>query len=162
MSQNSFKPVESQLWKSYSTMFGCTAIGYWQSLKAIANEVIPFLQGADAPYHNADHTLQVLLVGQTILEGCHLQHHNLTPQDWLNAMVALLCHDIGYVRGICPGDDCSAKRYVTGQGDDWVTLSPRSTDASLTPYHVSRGQLFVRHRLAEQPLIDIDVVVRLH
>jgi hypothetical protein len=117
------------------------------------------LQGADAPYHNADHTLQVLLVGQTILEGCHLQHHNLTPQDWLNVMVALLCHDIGYVRGICPGDDCSAKRYVTGQEDDWVTLSPRSTDASLTPYHVSRGQLFVRNRLAEQPLIDIDVVV---
>ncbi|MBD2114670.1 MULTISPECIES: HD domain-containing protein [Cyanophyceae] len=159
MSQNLFKSVESRLWESYSTMFGCTALSYWQSFTTLANEIISYLQGTDAPYHNADHTLQVMLVGQTILAGRYLQHHDLTPQDWLNAMVALLCHDIGYVKGICPGDNKTINHFVTGQGDGWVALSSRSTDASLTPYHVSRSQRFVRHRLAEQSLADVDVVV---
>ncbi|MEA5451214.1 metal-dependent phosphohydrolase [Leptolyngbya sp. CCNP1308] len=159
MSQNLFKSIEGHLWKSYSAMFGCTALGYWQSFATVANEIMPYLEVTDAPYHNADHTLQVMLVGQTILEGRYLQHHDLTPQDWLNVMVALLCHDIGYVRGICPGDDGSINHFITGQEDNWVTLTSRSTDASLTPYHVGRGQRFVRHRLAEQPLIDLDTVV---
>lgn len=159
MSHNLFKSIEDHLWQSYSAMFGCTALGYWQCFATVANEIMPCLQETDAPYHNADHTLQVMLVGQTILEGRYLQHHDLTPQDWLNVMVALLCHDIGYVRGICPGDDGSINHFVTGQEDNWVTLSSRSTDAGLTPYHVGRGQRFVRHRLAEHPLVDLDTVV---
>lgn len=159
MPQNFFKVVNGHLWKGYNTMFGCTALGYWHSFAAIANEIVPCLQVTNAPYHNADHTLQVLLVGQTILEGRYLQHHDLTPQDWLNAMVALLCHDIGYVRGICHGDDCSTNHFMTGRENDWVKLSPRSTDASLAPYHVSRGQMFVTYRLANEHLIDIGTVV---
>ncbi|PSN13907.1 metal-dependent phosphohydrolase [filamentous cyanobacterium CCT1] len=159
MPQQLFETVSRQLWKGYNAMFGCTAPGYWQSFTAIAGEVMPHLQATNAPYHNADHTLQVLLVSQTILEGRHLQHHDLTPQDWLNAMIALLCHDIGYIRGICPGDDCSTNHFITGQENDWVKLSPHSTDAGLTPYHVSRGQRFVCHRLANEPLIDLNTVI---
>ncbi|WP_017299689.1 hypothetical protein [Nodosilinea nodulosa] len=159
MRQNFLEPIENRLQRGYSTMFGCTALGYWYAFIAIANEIGPYLKSTDAPYHNADHTIQVLSVGQTILEGRHLQHHNLTPQDWLNMMVALLCHDIGYVRGICPGDDCSVNRFSTGHGEDWIVLPSRSTDASLTPYHVDRGKMFVSYHLAEHHLLNVDTVV---
>lgn len=159
MPENLFKSIESRLWRGYSTMFGCTALRYWHSFKAMATEIIAYVNITDAPYHNADHTLQVLLVGQTILVGHYLQHHNFTPRDWLNVMIALLCHDLGYVKGICPGDNCSANRFSTGQGDHWITLSPRSTGASLTPHHVSRGQMFVYHHFSEHLLLDIDVVL---
>ena len=46
----------------------------------------------------------VTLVGQDILRG-RLLHHAVQPSDWLHFMFALLCHDVGYVRGVCVGDE---------------------------------------------------------
>ena len=45
----------------------------------------------------------VTLVGQTILRG-RIMVEEVTPEDWLHFTVATLCHDIGYLRGVCPGD----------------------------------------------------------
>src|SRR5258708_36647301 len=65
---------------------------------------------SDAGYHDVNHTIMVTLVGQEILRGRHISYGGITPLDWLNFTVSLLCHDIGYVRGICRGD--SNGRYV--------------------------------------------------
>ena len=47
----------------------------------------------------------VTLAGQAILEGKHLSEGGVTPRAWTHFIIALLCHDIGYVKGICADDD---------------------------------------------------------
>lgn len=112
------------------------------------------IANSDALYHNVDHTVLVTLVGQCLLQGKHLLEGGVTPQDWLHVMIALLCHDIGYVRGVCRQD--SAERIATGIGDETVTLSPGITDAALSPYHVDRSKLFIKERFDQPLFIDID------
>ena len=58
------------------------------------------IANSDALYHDVDHTMMVTLVGQEILRGRHIKTQ-LAPVDWLHYTVATLCHDIGYVRGVC-------------------------------------------------------------
>ena len=62
-------------------------------------------------------------------------------------MISLLCHDIGYVRGVCRGDRDG--HYVSGENGKLVPISAGATDASLTPYHVARSKLFVRERFGK-------------
>ena len=91
----------------------------------------------------------VTLVGQEILRGKHAREGGVTARDWLQVVVALLCHDIGYVRGVCRAD----RGFRCDRGDgSMVDLPEGSTDASLTPYHVDRGQRFVAERFAGESL----------
>src|SRR6202011_2574891 len=101
---------------------------------------------SDAAYHDINHTIMVTLVGQEILRGRHISVGGVTPRDWLHFIVSLLCHDIGYVRGICRGDGNGS--YVTNAAGDKVSLPEGATDASMTPYHVARSKLFVRERFS--------------
>jgi hypothetical protein len=108
---------------------------------------------SDAAYHDVNHTIMVTLVGQEILRGRHISVGGVTPRDWLHFTVSLLCHDIGYVRGICRGDGDG--RYVSNMAGDTVSVPEGSTDASMTPYHVARSKLFVRERFSKA-LIHLD------
>ena len=69
---------------------------------------------SDAAYHDINHTIMVTLVGQEILRGRHISVGSVTPRDWLHFIVSLLCHDIGYVRGVGRGD--ADGQYVTKFG----------------------------------------------
>lgn len=121
----------------------------WTGRLALEN-----IANSDALYHNVEHTIMVSLVGQAILKGKHLCEGGVTPRDWAHFMLALLCHDIGYVRGICVNDeDCLV---ATGTGDDPVALPPGGTDAALAPYHVDRAKLFVRRRFGRTLMTGVD------
>src|SRR5262245_47564896 len=76
--------------------------------------------------------------------------------DWLHFIISLLCHDIGYVRGICRNDKQGC--YVTGNGKETVELEEGATDASLTPYHIERRKLFVCERFAKNRHIEVEVL----
>jgi hypothetical protein len=121
----------------------------WTGRLALEN-----IANSDSLYHNVEHTIMVSLVGQSILKGKHLREGGVTPRDWMHFTRALLCHDIGYVRGICRADRPGL--YATGIGDETVEMSDDGTDASLTPYHVDRSKLFVYERFGKQTLIDVD------
>ncbi len=121
----------------------------WAGRLALENIV-----NSDALYHNVDHTIMVSMVGQAILKGKHLAEGGITPRDWMHFMMALLCHDIGYVRGVCRAD--SGNVYATGTSDHTVELSAEGTDAALTPFHVDRSKLFVRERFEKTLLEDVD------
>jgi hypothetical protein len=99
----------------------------------------------------------VTLVGQEILRGKHITQGGITPRDWLHFMVSLLCHDIGYVRGVCHGDGDG--RYVMNAKGETTELPAGATDAALTPYHVNRSKLFVRERFGKVSLTPIDTLV---
>ena len=112
------------------------------------------ISNSDLLYHNIDHTIMVTLVGQEILKGKHLSEGGVTSGDWLHFIIALLCHDIGYVRGICKNDIGDA--CATGINDETVEISRNGTDAALAPYHVDRGKLFIKERFGQTSFSNID------
>ncbi len=119
----------------------------WAAFLALEN-----ISNSDMLYHNVEHTMLVTAAGQDILIGKHLIEGTVTPEDWLRFLLGLLFHDIGYVRGVCRDD--AFPNFATGSDDLTTTLPPGSTDAALTPYHVSRSQLFVRERFSENHLLS--------
>lgn len=113
------------------------------------------IQRGDAAYHDLGHTIMVTQVGVEILRGQQFLDGGVTPHDWLNTVVALLCHDVGYVHGILPADaDDSADR---GDGAA-VALPPGATGAALTPFHVDRGKAFIRRRFQGHRILDVEQI----
>lgn len=123
----------------------------WSGRMALEN-----IANSDALYHNVEHTLLVTLVGQEILRGKHIREGGVSCEDWMHCMISLLCHDIGYVKGVCRQDQEGV--YATGVGDAVIQLPKGATDASLAPYHVDRGKLFVTERFSGNRLIDAEVI----
>ena len=87
----------------YKRTFGPEEPTYPSILNLVARMALDVIANSDALYHDVQHTMLVTLVGQEILRGQHLEKM-LTPEDWLHFTVALLAHDIGYVRGVCSGE----------------------------------------------------------
>eukprot|EP01028_Stygiella_incarcerata_P012112 TRINITY_DN7281_c1_g3_i1.p1 TRINITY_DN7281_c1_g3~~TRINITY_DN7281_c1_g3_i1.p1 ORF type:complete len:375 (-),score=127.53 TRINITY_DN7281_c1_g3_i1:857-1981(-) len=113
---------------------------------------------SDALYHNAEHTILVTLVGQEILRGKHLKEGGVSPEDWLHFVISLLCHDIGYVKGVCLKDRPKEHLFDSGRDGVMIKIAPGATDAALTPYHVDRGKTFVRERFKDHGLIHADLI----
>lgn len=124
----------------------------WTGRLALEN-----IANSDALYHNVEHTIMVTLVGQAILKGKHLCEGGVTPKDWLLFIIALLCHDIGYVTGVCRADRDG--EFATGVDDQTVKLPPGGTSAAMQPYHVDRSQLFVRERFGGTLFVAVDTDV---
>jgi hypothetical protein len=137
----------------YERTYGTMEPDYPGVIGFVAQLALENIATSDAAYHDVNHTIMVTLVGQEIMRGRHISVGGVTPRDWLHFIISLLAHDIGYVRGICRGDGNGS--YVTNLAGDKVTLPDGATDASMTPYHVARSQLFVRER-AEKALIHLD------
>lgn len=57
-------------------------------------------QASDTPYHNLQHTLQVLRCYNGIMEGWHLSgiEPRLTPRQYELGAIAVLFHDTGYLK----------------------------------------------------------------
>ncbi|MGA9381918.1 MAG: metal-dependent phosphohydrolase [Phormidium sp.] len=140
-------------------IYGKNQPEYKDLVSSITQQTLEAIANCDAPYHNLEHTVQVVLVGQEILYGKHLCQEQISPSEWLNFIVSLLCHDIGYLKGICQQDKLAENTFVTGVDDGSVVLFPTATGASLTPYHVDRSKLFVIENFSDYDLIDLDVVL---
>src|SRR6516165_8395434 len=137
--------------ETYSRIFGSREPQYAAVLDEAARSVIELIANSDALYHDCQHTALVALCLQDILRGRRITRI-VSPEDWLHCMLAALNHDIGYVRGVCPGD--TADRFVIDSAGNTVTPPRGASDAFLTPYHVERGKIFVRDRFAPVPYID--------
>ena len=73
-------------------------------LSRAANEALETLLNCDCPYHDVHHTMLVTDAGLAILAGRQLALGDLQASDWLHAVIAMLYHDIGYIRGLLKGD----------------------------------------------------------
>ena len=91
-----------ELGRNYRAMFGKSDPDHAPVLRATARLALERIAGSDALYHDALHTLFVTDVGQAILRG-RAMVAVVSPRDWLHFTAATLLHDIGYLRGICPG-----------------------------------------------------------
>lgn len=145
-----FESFLAQLRDRYRALFGTHGPDYGAELTAIALPILARLAEGNAPYHTVSHTQQVMEVGQAIVEGKQRVEGSLSALDWLHYQVSLLCHDVGYLRGICVGDQVARDRYSDGQGN-WVDLPATATDAALGPQHVDRGKAFVAEQFRTHP-----------
>ena len=134
--------------------FGDQDTGYGGFVNWMGRLALENIANSDMLYHDVEHTMLVTTVGQQILIGKHLVEGGVTPRDWAHFVAALLCHDIGYVRGVCKLD--TNQRCASGVGDEMIDLPPGSTDAALTPYHVDRSKQFVMERFGGRMLLDMD------
>lgn len=126
-------------------------------LAAIARLALERIAASDAAYHDTLHTLFVTEVGQAILRG-RIMVEPLQGDDWLHFTAATLLHDIGYLRGLCPGDRDG--RYVVDEAGATVVAPRGATDAFLAPWHVERAKIFVRRRCAAIPFLDVERLCR--
>ena len=146
-----------ELGRTYEDMFGKRHPEYASIARTAAKLVVERIANSDALYHDAHHTVMVTLVGQAIFKG-RILVEPVRDDDWLHYTVALLCHDIGYLRGICPGDDQDV--FVINEQGDTVRAPRGASDAFLTPYHVERGKIFVRDRCAQIEALEGDRIAR--
>jgi hypothetical protein len=151
-----------QLQTGYQCMYGGTKPNYAKLIGWAANLILENLAKGNAPYHNIEHTVLVTLAGQEILIGKHISEGGVGVycEDWLHFIISLLCHDIGYVKGVCRQDQVNKSLYATGIDNGMLTLPADSTDASLAPYHVDRGKLFVEEHFSGNSLIDVEAIKR--
>ena len=153
--------LADEMGQRLSTAFVRSFGGANQRVTAAVNEaarlVIERLATSDALYHNAEHTALVTLVALDILRGLRLNRY-VTEDDWLHFVIAALTHDVGYLRGVCPGD--SADRQVIDAAGDTVVIPRGASDAYLAPYHVFRSKAVVIERFAGHPFIDGERIAR--
>lgn len=145
---------------TYHNAFEDSQSDYSEFLGATARIALGTIAQSDALYHNLEHTLLVTSVGQEILQAKRLCEggDSISPKDWLHVTVALLCHDIGYCKGICRQDDAELGRHSTGLKNDYVFLPFGSTDAALSAYHVDRSKQFAQEQFEKAAVIDVTVV----
>jgi len=111
---------------------------------------------SDALYHNIEHTTHVTLVGLEILKARQERDRDVPVRTWANVAVALLCHDIGYVRSLCRAD--TALNIATGQDGLPMRNIEGASDAVLMPIHVNRGKRFVEEAFADHRLADVGFI----
>ena len=126
-------------------------------IRAAGSMAMEIIANSNAFYHNIEHSMMVTMVGHEILQGKFLRDGSVSSSDWVHFIVSLLCHDIGYVRGICPGDH--GDTVVIDEAGNTIELPMGATDACLTAHHVERGKMFVRWRFKNHPVIDPEIIV---
>jgi hypothetical protein len=146
-----------ELVQKYVDIYGTNEIDI-QILASNARTALEVIASSDAPYHDINHTMMVTMVGQEILTGKIYMEGSIRPSEWTHFIVALLNHDIGYVRGICRAD--RRGRYALNKHMDTIAPPSGATDAFLTPYHVDRGQIYVRERFEHDEHIDPETICR--
>lgn len=142
-----------QLRMSYQQTYGDINSDFGRIVAWCGRLALETISNSDALYHDIDHTIMVSLAGLSIIEGKHLREGGITPRDWMHFMIAVLCHDIGYVRGICKND--TRELVATGGGEERIPISSDWTDVAMTPFHVNRSKMFVRERFGAGLLEDM-------
>lgn len=147
-----------RLQSDHRQTYGGRSPGDAELVAAAAALTLTAIARSTAHYHNLEHTVLVVYAGQAILRGKQIQSGGISSRDWAHYVISLLCHDIGYIRGVCQQDCPEQHTYTTGIGRETVTIAATATDASLSPYHVDRSKRFIEEAFAQQPLLDVDLL----
>ena len=122
--------LADRLVQGYRELYGAREPECADFVAVATRLTLQLIGDSDALYHDAHHTALVTLVGQDILRGRMLATR-VEPRDWAHLTLAMLLHDIGFVRGVCPGDGLG-RCVVDGQGTT-ASLPRGASDAWLAP-----------------------------
>ena len=140
----------------YRALFGDQDPDYLAMVKNATDQALSSIAKCNASYHNVEHTFYVTAAGLAILEGKNMETP-LTTKQWTEAVLAMLFHDIGFVRGLCKNDTDDQLDSGTTKHES-IRLHRGDTDASMMPYHVDRGQCFVDENYQQYENIDLDLI----
>ena len=149
------EPFAEHLADGYESTFGTLYPEKVDFLRLATHLALENIANGDMLYHNVDHTIMVTMVGLEIIRGKRLREGYVNPDDGLNYLLALLCHDIGYVKGVCLKDH--SDRVDDGKGG-MLEVSRAGTCALLTPVHVDRSKQFVRECFDHSDLVNLDLI----
>ena len=127
-------------------------------LEQITRTALETLANCDCPYHDTNHTIFVTDVGFTILKGRIMLRGDVAPQEWLHAVMAMLYHDIGFLRGILSADRDG--HYIIDEEGHTVEAPQGATDAFLNPHHVTRSCMYIFERFGASENIDAATVAK--
>lgn len=130
--------------------------GYLDQAVSMVYSALDALAGTNTLYHDVEHTAHVVSVGLEIFAIKAKADSHFSPQDWANVIIALSCHDIGYVPGVLKGDTRS--EIATGIADDTIPLPADGTDAKLMPIHVDRSKRYAQEQLAHSQWVELDEI----
>lgn len=141
---------------AYREAFASVTEAELRTLETATQVALEALLQCDCPYHDLQHTMLVTDAGQAILRGRQLAVGDLSSRDWLQAVVAMLFHDIGYLRSLL-AEDTELSCLISPDG---ARIEPAvgATDAFMTPYHVDRGKMYIKERFARDDNIDVELV----
>lgn len=146
-----------RLGENYKRTYGVLEPEYPNIVAFVGRMALENIANSDAPYHDLNHTCMVTDVGLEILQGKQLSEGGVSPSDWLHFVIALLCHDIGYVRGVCRGD--ADGQYVINSMGETISLPAGATDAALQNHHVNRSKIFVQERFQKVREVSVEAVL---
>ena len=149
--------VSGRLQNAYDQLYSREEPDYANVATWCCRMALEHISQSNALYHDTEHTAVATLIGHDMLRGKHYRQGDVSPRDWAHVIVSLLCHDIGYVRGICREDQDGV--YTTGLPGEMVRLAPGATDAALMAYHVDRSKRFVMECFEGHPLLDATQLV---
>ena len=140
--------VIAKLETDFRSAFGAAQRERAKGLTAVGHATLERIAACNALYHNLNHTILVTIVGNDILRGKLATGVEVTPAGWVDFVVSLLCHDIGFVRPLCRGDRDDA--LATGRDGGTFTLPVEATDASLVGVDLlgQVSETWVRRRYA--------------
>ena len=137
----------------FQNLFSQATASQLASLEQAVTTALETLLHCDCPYHDVPHTILVTDVGLSILQGRQIMRGDLTSDDALQAIVAMLFHDIGYIRQLLPEDN--SEQSLVDQGPAFFVSPPAgASDAYMAPYHVKRGTLYIADRFSDDAAID--------
>ncbi|MGH8597853.1 MAG: metal-dependent phosphohydrolase, partial [Gammaproteobacteria bacterium] len=148
--------VANQIGANFAVSFGGGDSSYLSQALRASHDALQRIATSDALYHNVEHTVYVTLVGLQILLGKQILHGDVSREAWLNVAVALMCHDIGYVRGVCTMD--ATGRIATGVKNQTIRFADGASDAALMPIHVDRGKRYVAECFGSDDAVDVSFV----
>jgi len=137
--------------------FGSSKEGLVDLVPSVARVALECIGNSDALYHNVEHTMLVTLAGHEIMRG-RAMHSRLLVTDYAHVIIACLTHDIGYVRGILPGDDEDG--YVINTAGKKIKLPRGASDAALMPHHVDRSKMYIMERVEGSEMLDATRIAR--
>ena len=112
------KAITSHLVDNYCYIFGHTKSDHALAIASAVRLVLERTSYSDALYHDVEHTVMVTLLGTDDPARPRTRGTWSRAEDWLHMTVALLCHDVGYVRGACRGDTAT-EAVVDLPGSRW-------------------------------------------
>ena len=158
-----FKPTEilidaflKGVRESYGAAFGGAEPGHADLLTEVGRAALNRIARSNALYHDLDHAMTVVLVGQDILMGRIVRDGDVEPADWVRYVASLLSFSVGFVRDVCPGDH--GNRCVVDGNGGTIELPRGATDGFLWPYAAERGKLFARARFRGHPVLDPEIL----
>ena len=116
-------PFTEYLVKSFERTFGTNDQEILNFLRTATSISLENIANGDMLYHNIDHTIMVASVGSEIIRGKHLYEGGFCAEEGLAFLLALLCHDVGYVKGVCRNDDltgCAESAASRLRPDRWL------------------------------------------